>query len=332
MGTHPIFESDFDCLTEMSSIYRSGIWFAKGYMEYTKSGYEKAAKNFTELKSDLFGKHVLITGANSGIGLAAACQLAKMGANIHIACRNQERGNTAIDEISKVATGETPRLHILDLSKSSSVHLFANQFKNEISQLYCLVNNAGCMVNTRTVNDDGLEMNFATNTLGMYILTNGLLDSITDRVITVTSGGMLTQKLQLDDLQFEKGTFDGTRAYAQQKRQQVAITEEWSKMHSNIHFSTTHPGWSDTPAVRSAMPEFYEKMKDNLRTAEQGGDCITWLVACDKDALGSSGGFYQDRQEVAKHLPLAWSKESQSERTKLLSILDEMYEKSKPKN
>ena len=62
---------------------------------------------------------------------------------------------------------------------------------------------------------------------------------------------MLTQKLQLDDLQFEKGTFDGTRAYAQQKRQQVAITEEWSKMHSNIHFSTTHPGWSDTPAVRS---------------------------------------------------------------------------------
>ena len=48
----------------------------------------------------------------------------------------------------------------------------------------------------------------------------------------------------------------------------------------------------------SAMPEFYEKMKDNLRTAEQGGDCITWLVACDKEALGSSGGFYQDRQEV----------------------------------
>ena len=62
---------------------------------------------------------------------------------------------------------------------------------------------------------------------------------------------MLTQKLQLDDLQFEKGTFDGTRAYAQQKRQQVAITEEWSKMHLNIHFSTTHPGWADTPAIRS---------------------------------------------------------------------------------
>ena len=81
-----------------------------------------------------------------------------------------------------MATGETPRLHILDLSKSSSVHLFASQFKNEVSQLYCLVNNAGCMVNTRTVNEDGLEMNFATNTLGMYILTNGLLDSITDRL------------------------------------------------------------------------------------------------------------------------------------------------------
>jgi len=300
-------------------------------MEYTKGGYEKAAKNFKELKTDLTGKHVLITGANSGIGLEAALKLAKMGANIHIACRNKERGDAAIQKIQEVSLTE-PKLHLLDLSKSAMVHEFAVSFKKEVSQIYCLVNNAGCMVNQRTLTDDGLEVNFATNTLGMYILTNGLIDSITDRVVTVTSGGMLTQKLQLDDLQFEKGTFDGTRAYAQQKRQQVAITEEWAKMHPNIHFSTTHPGWADTPAVRSAMPDFYEKMKDKLRTAEQGGDCITWLVACDKSELGSSGGFYQDRKEVAKHLPLAWSAESQGERTKLLSILDDLLEKTKPKN
>ena len=81
------YQSGF--IFRMSSIYRSGVWFAKGYMEYTKGGYEKAAKNFKELKTDLTGKHVLITGANSGIGLEAALKLAQMGANIHIACRNK---------------------------------------------------------------------------------------------------------------------------------------------------------------------------------------------------------------------------------------------------
>ena len=154
------------------------------------------------------------------------------------------------------------------------------------------------------------------------------------------SGGMLTQKLDLSDMQMEKGTFDGTMSYASQKRQQVCVTEEWAKLYPDIHFSTTHPGWADTPAVRSSMPDFYEKMKDKLRTSEQGADCITWLgtfsnfplvffigsklsanfktikVACEDSDIGPSGGFYQDRESVAKHLPLAWSKESQSDRTK----------------
>ena len=94
---------------------------------------------------------------------------------------------------------------------------------------------------------------------------------------TYFSGGMLTQKLDLSDMQMEKGTFDGTMSYASQKRQQVCVTEEWAKLYPDIHFSTTHPGWADTPAVRSSMPDFYEKMKDKLRTSEQGADCITWL-------------------------------------------------------
>jgi len=74
------------------------------------------------------------------------------------------------------------------------------------------------------------------------------------------------------------------------------------------------------------MPEFYEKMKDKLRTSEQGSDCISWLVAADQNEIGPSGGFYQDRESVSKHLPLAWSKESQQERDKLITLLDEMFE------
>lgn len=311
------------------SFYRNSIWFIKGYQEYTKSGYLKKAKTFKPLNQNLTNKDVMITGGNSGIGLDAAKTLGQLGANIHIVCRSVERAEKAAAEIKKVSTGKTT-VHILDLSQSSKVHEFGDNFVKSGITLYCLVNNAGCMINQRETTTHGYEKNFATNTLGMYILTKKLLGIIQEggRVITVTSGGMLTQRLNLDDLQTEKGTFDGTMCYAQQKRQQVCITEEWAKIHKHIHFSTTHPGWSDTPAVRSAMPDFYEKMKDKLRTSEQGSDCISWLVAIEKDELGPTGGFYQDRESIAKHLPLAWSKESQEERTKLIAILDEMFNKT----
>lgn len=311
------------------SLYRNVVWFAKGYQEYTKGGYLKKAKNFKPLTRDLTGKTILITGGNSGIGLDAACILGGLGANIHIACRSKERGEAAIQQIKEKAKGEVV-LHILDLSDSKSVHQFAKDFNQ---QLYCLVNNAGCMVNNREVTNQGFEKNFATNTLGMYILTKSLLNdskiSKNGRVVTVTSGGMLTQKLNITDMQMEKGTFDGTMSYASQKRQQVCITEEWAKCHPDIHFSTTHPGWSDTPAVRTAMPDFYAKMKDKLRTSEQGADCITWLAACDDSVIGTSGGFYQDRESVSKHLIGAWTKESQADRTKLLEILDQYYDQTK---
>merc|ERR1712107_263896 len=130
-----------------------------------------------------------------------------------------------------------------------------------------LINDAGCMVNQREVVEDGLDKNFATNTLGTYILTSGLAplleQSDQPRVVTVSSGGMLVQKLNLDDLQFEKmSKYDGTMVYAQNKRQQVEMTESWASKYPSIHWSVMHPGWADTPAVRTAMPDFHAKMKD----------------------------------------------------------------------
>ena len=69
-------------------------------------------------------------------------------------------------------------------------------------------------------------------------------------MITVSSGGMLTHKLDVTDLMTEKGNFDGTMVYVQQKRQQIVMTERWAKEFPDIHFSVMHPGWADTPAVR----------------------------------------------------------------------------------
>ena len=90
-------------------------------------------------------------------------------------------------------------------------------------------------------------------------------------------------------------------------------------------------GWADTPAVRNSMPDFYEKMKNKLRTTEQGADTIVWLAISEAAAKrGKSGCFYQDRTPVSEHLPLAMTRAKEQEEQKLMAILDEYYEKFQP--
>merc|ERR1711990_276767 len=141
MGTHPIFESDFDCLTGKRSdwlkmsFYRNVVWFAKGYQEYTKGGYLKKAKNFKSLNRDLSGKTILITGGNSGIGLDAACLLGSLGANIHIACRSKERGEAAVEKIKENSKESDQSELVLLISRK------INSPKNEIKSIRTYLKN-----------------------------------------------------------------------------------------------------------------------------------------------------------------------------------------------
>uniref|UniRef100_A0A4W5P5X4 Si:ch211-165b10.3 n=1 Tax=Hucho hucho TaxID=62062 RepID=A0A4W5P5X4_9TELE len=285
------------------SFYRNIVWFLKGIHEYTRSGYEQAAKHFVakELDVAVVGRSFIITGANSGIGKATATAIAKKGGTVHMVCRNKERAEKAKEDIVR-ETGNT-------------------------------INNAGCMVNKREVNDDGLEKNFATNTLGVYLLTQSLIPllqkSRDPRVITVTSGGMLVQKLQPDDLQSAKGAFDCTMVYAQNKRQQVVLTEQWAKHHPTIHFSVMHPGWADTPAVSTSMPQFHQMMGERLRSAEQGADTVVWLALTRAAGKTSSGKFFQDRRAVPAHLPLAWTHSSPEEVRSFMTQLEILAQAAK---
>jgi len=307
------------------------VWLLKGLREYTCGGFTSAAKGFNQedLDVDCKGKAYMITGANSGIGKQTALEIAKRGGTIHMVCRNPEYGEEAKKELRKLSDNSEIYLHILDMSKPRDVTKFVKKFNDQNERLDVLINNAGCMVNTRELTEDNLEKNFATNTLGTFLITNGLLSLLSKseepRVVTVSSGGMLVQKLDVDDLQFEKmSPFDGTMAYAQNKRQQVELTEEWAKQHKDIHFSVMHPGWADTPAVRSSMPDFYEKMRDKLRTVEQGADTVVWLAIAKDPAQMPSGLFWQDRGSVATHLPLAWSRATLQEKERLINQLKNM--------
>ncbi|XP_047456651.1 dehydrogenase/reductase SDR family member 12 [Mugil cephalus] len=317
------------------SIYRNAVWFVKGLQEYTKSGYEAAAKHFApaDLDVNLSGRSFMITGANSGIGKATAQEIANRGGTVHMVCRNKGRADAAKDEIMERSKNQDVHVHIVDMSSARQVWEFAQSFSQN-NAVHVLINNAGCMVNQRELTEEGLEKNFATNTLGTYILTTALIPALNKaedpRVVTVSSGGMLTQKLNVDDLQFEKGTFDGTMAYAQNKRQQVILTERWAAQHKEIHFSSMHPGWADTPAVQTSMPSFHAKMKDKLRTEAMGADTAVWLAVSPAAAKLPSGLFFQDRQAVATHLPLAFSKSTSQDEEKLLAALEEFALKFKP--
>jgi len=175
------------------------------------------------------------------------CMFCVLGATVHMVCRNQTRGEKAKEEIISESGNEKVYLHILDLSKPRDIVKFTDEFVESDQALDVLVNNAGCMVNQRQETDDGLEKNFATNTLGTYMLTTGLIPALekttSSRVVTVSSGGMLVMKLDPNNLQFENvRSFDGTFAYAQNKRQQVVMTRRWAEMYPNVHFSSMHPG------------------------------------------------------------------------------------------
>ncbi|XP_027001183.1 dehydrogenase/reductase SDR family member 12 isoform X1 [Tachysurus fulvidraco] len=318
------------------SYYRNAIWFVKGLQEYTRSGYEAAAKRFvaSDLDVDLSSRSFIITGANSGIGKATALEIAKRGGTVHLVCRNKDRADEARTHIVEQSKNEKVHVHIVDISSPKALWEFASSFTQRHS-VDVLINNAGCMVNQREVTEDGLEKNFATNTLGTFILSTALFPELKKsqdpRVITVSSGGMLVQKLNVDDLQFEKGTFDGTMAYAQNKRQQVIMTELWAQQHKEIHFSSMHPGWADTPAVQSSMPDFHAKMKNKLRTEAQGADTVVWLAVADAAVKHPSGLFFQDRTPVATHLPLALSRSSLSEENELMKTLEQLGERFKPR-
>jgi len=316
------------------SFYRNVVWFSKGFKEYTRGGYEAASKNFkvADLDVDCSGKSFMITGGNSGIGKCIASKIAARGGTVHLVCRNKTTAKEAQEEIQKETGNMNVHVHSLDLSDTKSVLEFGKKFSENETTLNVLVNNAGCMINTRQVDENGLEKNFATNTLGTHLLTHSLIPLLSKsdkpRVIIVSSGGMLVQKLDLSDLQFEKmKPFDGTMAYAQNKRQQIIMTEQYAVRYPNIHFSAMHPGWADTPAVRSSMPDFYEKMKNRLRSAEQGADTAVWLAISDGALKHSSGLFFQDRQPVATHLPLAWTRSSKEEDAELMSRLDKLLAK-----
>ena len=130
---------------------------------------------------------------------------------------------------------------------------------------------------------------------------------------------MYTQKLRVDDLQSERGQFDGTKVYARTKRAEVILTELWAEQlaGTGVVVHAMHPGWADTPGVRSSLPRFYKLTRPLLRTPAEGADTIVWLGAATEPGR-SSGRFWHDRRPRPTHW-LRSNRETRQERERLLA-------------
>ncbi|XP_068647482.1 uncharacterized protein [Aristolochia californica] len=256
------------------------------------------------------GKNCLVTGANSGLGYVTAEALASRGATVYMVCRSKERGEAACSKIRAATGNANVYLEVCDLSSVGEIKSFASKFSSKEQPLHILVNNAGWLEQNRVTTSEGLELNFAINVVGTYLMTESILPLLEKtapdaRVITVSSGGMYTAPLT-QDMQFSRSNFNGTEQYARNKRVQVALTEKWSDKYGSkgIGFYSMHPGWADTPGVAKSLPDFSQRMSGKLRSSEEGADTIIWLALQPKEKL-VSGAFYFDRAEAPKHLPFA---------------------------
>jgi NAD(P)-dependent dehydrogenase (short-subunit alcohol dehydrogenase family) len=189
---------------------------------------------------------------------------------------------------------------VADLSSLESVRAAVAQVLATEPRLDVVVDNAGAIHAERSVTDDGIEATFATMVAGPFVLVDGLLPlleaSSDGRVISVVSGGMYGQPLPLDDLQFEHGTYDGTRAYARAKRASTTLMREWSRRYrGRVRFDAMHPGWADTPGLADSLPGFYRLMRPGLRSPAEGADTIIWL-ATDPASGRPPGRLYLDRR------------------------------------
>ena len=277
-----------------------------------------------DLRVDLGDRRCLVTGANSGIGYETALALADLGAEVLLLCRSRERGEDAAGRIREATGSRRVSAETLDVSDLAAIRALAPRLAERPVDV--LVHNAGVLPDARAESADGLELALATHVAGPFLLTRLLRPALeaapAARVIFVSSGGMYSRRLQTRDPSWTGRRYDGVAAYAETKRAQVVLAELFAERWrgTRVTVNSMHPGWADTPAVRSSLPGFHRVTRAILRTPAEGADTVVWLAA--SEAAGRvSGRFFFDREPRRTHW-LPGTRESREEREALWRLCE----------
>ena len=198
---------------------------------------------------------MIVTGANSGLGLVTARELARVGAHVVLAVRNTTKGDDAAAGI--VGSVEVRKLDLQDLGS-------VQEFADGVTEVDILVNNAGIMAVPYALTKDGFESQVGTNHLGHFALTNLLLPTVSDRVVTVSSGLHRMGRINLGDLNYKHRRYSSWLAYGQSKLANLLFTSELQRRLDNVGSSTralaAHPGFSATNLQGHSVGRISEKL------------------------------------------------------------------------
>ena len=254
----------------------------------------------------LAGKRVLLTGATSGIGRAATGQLLDLGADVLVVGRDEQRTTRAVAELDVAHPNGSVTAHIADLADLGAVRKLADELVAFGQPFDAIVHNAGALLADKTVTADGLETTLAVHLVAPHLLTERLTPLLRApaRVLWVTSGGMYSQGLDVDDLEMDAESYKGTAQYARAKRAQVELLGLWAeRLAPTAVVHAMHPGWADTPGVEAGLPTFRKVTGPALRTPDQGADTLVWLLWADEPARTSGELWLDRRPRSTVHLP-----------------------------
>ncbi len=270
------------------------------------------------MENKMTGKTVLVTGANSGIGKVTARELAKMGATVVMVARSRERGEQALAEVKKASQNGNVELMLADLSSQQSTRALAAQFKASHDRLDVLVNNAGAVFGSRRESVDGLEMTFALNHMGYFLLTKLLLDmlqaSAPARIVNVSSNAHTVGAVNFEDLQREKG-YSAMQVYGQSKMMNILFTNELARRleGTGVTVNSLHPGFVRSNFGRRNNGVFGSLLMPLVQlfaiSEEKGAETQIYL-ASSPEVEGVTGKYFDKSKPVKTH-PFAQDKAAQ---------------------
>ena len=259
----------------------------------------------SEVTGELGGRVAVVTGANTGIGKEIARGLAQRGATVVLACRSVDRGQAAADEIVRSTGNALVSVMQLDVSSQASIRRFGREFSSLHPKLHVLVNNAGVWLDEKKKSVDGIEMTWATNVLGYFLVTASLRERLLAaserdgaRVVVVASE--MARGLELDDVEFERRPYHGVAAYAQSKQANRMWTWALARRAAGrgVAVNAMHPGWVKSELARDGWKGRIATACSTVlaRSPERGARTAVWL-ASDPSMAEKSGGFYVDEKE-----------------------------------
>ena len=258
---------------------------------------------------DQSGRTAIVTGANSGLGLVTARELARAGASVVMACRNLDKGHAAVEQVRAAVPEAQVQLEELDLASLASVRGFAERFRATHDGLDLLVNNAGVMAPPRRRTADGFELQFGTNHLGHFLLTTQLLDAMEGRedarVVTLSSNAHKFGRIAFDNLNGDRRYFRWS-AYGQSKLANLLFALELDRRlraaGSTVKSLAAHPGYAATN-LQSAAPPLFDRMvmKVANATVAQSEEMGALPVLYAATQPGLQGGAYVGPDGPGEH-------------------------------